>query len=146
MKYYGSRVTAPSVMVVDDDECYRETMIFMVRTLGYRTISAQDGVEGMARYIMRRPDLIITDIVMPGRDGLYLIKEIRRHDLITPIIAMSAEIGFVIDGKLRTAEALGATALLSKPTPFDELKGVIARLLDNPNYSQAVRAIAGERI
>ncbi len=79
----------PRILVIDDDDGVREVIRLMLETGGYEVDDAPDGFEGVRRFREHRPDLVITDIVMAGMDGVETIMELR---LIAPdvkIIAIS---------------------------------------------------------
>ena len=100
-----------------------------LRRSGFGVNWAPDGVEGMECYRQLLPDLVITDIVMPRRDGIGLIAELRRIDPATPIIALS---GGSILGRLQLLEhavRVGATATMSKPVALADLIAAVRRCL-----------------
>jgi CheY-like chemotaxis protein len=109
-----------TVLVVDDDESIRR----MVRdALGKRynwvVLEAEDGVDGIARFMLHRPDIVITDISMPNKDGFEMIDVLRKDDLLrgVRVILMSG----VFNVEAISARDSLATALLSKPFTLQAL-------------------------
>jgi CheY-like chemotaxis protein len=100
----------PTVLIVDDDKSIREMLDTCLRNTGYEVVTASDGKEAVSVSRETNPDLVITDIFMPGMDGLELIRYLRTNSPATRIIAIS-EMG----DYLKTAQLLGAHAVLRKP-------------------------------
>lgn len=109
------------ILVIDDDAAVRETVSLILAADGYDVVSAADGDCGMAVYRRERPDLVITDIIMPEQEGIQTIGEIRSAQPNAKIIAMSGSgrIGRV--DFLEMAELLGASETIAKPFDPDEL-------------------------
>jgi two-component system KDP operon response regulator KdpE len=107
----------PLVLVVDDDPSIRQSLTREMALAGYEAIAAADGVEGEALFEERRPDLVITDLAMPRRDGLALLAAIRRIDS-TPVLVLSVR-GEEED-KVRALD-LGADDYVTKPFSLREL-------------------------
>jgi len=77
------------ILVVDDDASIRSLLRGMLERQGYEVVEAEDGCEGLQCYWTALPDLVITDLQMPGMDGLELIMEVRRACPTAKIIAIS---------------------------------------------------------
>ena len=109
-----------TILVVDDEADITEALQLYLELDGYETIPAYDGTEALSKAVEARPDLILTDITMPGLDGAELIERIRATPALrdTPIIAMS--------GKRRPALAI---PFFRKPFDPADLVAEIARLL-----------------
>lgn len=110
------------ILLVDDDPLLRETVAAALKTAGHEVMEARDGVKALQQFSRRRPDLIITDIFMPERDGLETIIAVRKLQPAIPVIAMS---GHSDDSSLylHVAHKLGAQHILAKPFTLDELLG-----------------------
>lgn len=80
------------VLVVDDNESLACTIQMMLEMKGFDVVSAKDGIEGYSAYLRFEPDLIITDIQMPGKNGLEMMVEIRTHNPMIKTIYMSGDI------------------------------------------------------
>ena len=66
------------ILVIDDDVIVRETIIQILEDRGFQVVSAEDGRRGLAAFRSERPDLVITDIIMPEKEGIQTLTEIRR--------------------------------------------------------------------
>jgi CheY-like chemotaxis protein len=115
------------LLVVDDDPGIRRLMQTMLERVGYEVVCA-DSAEEAARIMADIPfDLVITDVLMPGRDGTLFIADIRRRYLAVRIIAASGG-GMVGPGAyLQAASSLGADAVLPKPFSLRQLQLAIDR-------------------
>ena len=122
-------MTAPTrILIVDDDAFIRRPLEFILRGEGYQPATAGDADEGLRAIEMCRPDLIILDVMMPGKDGLTWCAELKsdpRYARI-PIVLLSAR-GQELDRE--RALALGAADFLTKPYSPHELKLRVRELL-----------------
>ena len=110
------------VLVADDDVDMRETVAGVLAAAGYAVETARDGDEAIARQAERPADILVTDVFMPGRDGLETIQFFRANYPEVPIIAMTG--GSPTGRKdeyLKVAEVAGANATLRKPFPAQVL-------------------------
>ena len=99
----------------------------MLIASGYDVIEAADGKEGLRVYQSGKVDLVITDIMMPEKDGMETISEMRWIDPKVRIIAISGNDRTGEQTYLGMAETLGADGVLAKPF---ELKGLLAKISD----------------
>jgi CheY-like chemotaxis protein len=81
----------PRILVVDDDAAIRELLRFVLEE-GYEVIEAADGAEGLQRYQAAPTDLVITDLQMPGMDGLELMMALRRMVPTPALMAISGDL------------------------------------------------------
>lgn len=126
----SSSEAAPLVLVVDDSSTMRMSVEMALRLSGCRVETASDGAEALARLDAGlQPDLLLTDIVMPGMDGLTLIAEARRRLRFTPIVALTTQSQQHLREQGRAA---GASAWLLKPNGGRELVDIVARFLGRP--------------
>ena len=65
------------VLVIDDDSLVRDTIVRILERKGYQVLVASDGVRGLRMFCSEQPDLVITDIIMPEKEGIETIREIR---------------------------------------------------------------------
>ncbi len=110
-----------SILVVEDDPNMRSMMGLLLQSAGHAVVESEDGVAASAILKRERIDLVITDVVMPKKDGLEFIREVRQQWPKVPIVAVSGG-GDHLDGTycLKVARSLGAAATLEKP--FDDGK------------------------
>ena len=119
----------PTVLVIDDNDELRETLALLLEDEGYIAIAAGDGRAGILAFEQARPDLVVTDVIMPDCDGIEAIRRIRAIDPHTRVIAISGGSMFGNDCQLRKAKDIGAMAVLQKPFDVDELMREIGRCL-----------------
>jgi PAS domain S-box-containing protein len=119
-------VVASRILLVDDDDQLRATLRQALTKAGHSVTEAADGMGGM-RPLSKEPiDLVITDIVMPEREGLELIQQIRATRSDLPIIAISG----AFEGQfLQLAQAFGATAVLQKPLRPERLLSTMQTIM-----------------
>ena len=110
-------MTEPVVLIVDDDPGIRESLSRELRAAGYDAITAADGRAGLAAFRVNLPELLLTDLAMPGADGFQLISAVRRFSR-TPIVVLSVR-GADVD-KIRALD-LGADDFVTKPFSVPEL-------------------------
>jgi CheY-like chemotaxis protein len=117
------------VLVIDDDALVRNTISRMLRCWGYEVVIAEDGNRGVELFQTAEPALVITDIIMPDKDGIETIREIRAAQPDARIIAMSGggRIGNL--DFLSFAAKLGATEIISKPFDPATLRDCVTRCL-----------------
>jgi two-component system, response regulator, stage 0 sporulation protein F len=121
-----------SILIVDDEpdvaDLFRQRFRREVRQGRYVLHFATSGEEGLRRVAEIGPELIVilSDINMPGMDGLALLREIKRQRPELPVVMVTA---YGDDERMRVAEQLGAAAFLPKPVDFDRLKERLAALV-----------------
>jgi len=130
----------PTILVVEDDEVVIGTLNLLLEDEGYRLVVARNGTDGRAAYAQSRPDLVITDIIMPNETGIALTASIRRADPAARIIAMSGSGCIGNNNFLEMAKELGANAAIAKPFDPEELLGVVRSLLSPPIAAVALAA------
>lgn len=113
------------ILIIDDDDVFRDVLASALEHSGHVVRQAANGVEGLQLFHQQPAELVITDIVMPEKEGLDTIRDLRREFPRARIIAMSG--GLAHDPKLylHMAEKFGAQAVLAKPFPLAELKKVV---------------------
>jgi CheY-like chemotaxis protein len=120
-------VSMPSILVADDDGAIREVVCRSLERAGYTVHAVEDGAEAIAALRDGVFDLVITDVLMPERDGLETIMYLRREAPQTKIIAIS---GSENDLFLSNAEGLGATHTLPKPFRPSDLLALVTKVLE----------------
>lgn len=117
-----------SILLIDDEFLVREMMRITLTDAGHAVSTAENGMDGLRQVEALRPDLIITDIVMPEQEGIETIRAIRGKDKTTPIIAISGGNSGKADF-LRAAAAFGATKVLRKPFGSSALLSAVKECL-----------------
>ena len=117
-----------SVLVVDDDQPFREAICRVLRGAGYAAEAAADGAMAIKMVRARAPDVLITDIIMPDGDGIGLINATRQDYPQVRILAISGRLYLGALDLLNLATTLGADAALAKPLRTEELLDRVAEL------------------
>ena len=100
------------LLVIDDDTIVRQSVVAYLEDSGFEVLEASQGHSGLELFTEHRPDLIVTDLRMPGMDGLRLLAEVHRIDPEAPVIVIS---GAGVMGDVVEALRLGAADYLIKP-------------------------------
>jgi CheY-like chemotaxis protein len=124
--YKGER---RKVLVVDDQEDNRDVIYGLLLPLGFELVSAQDGIEGIHLAEKEKPDLIITDLVMPNMDGFEMVRRLRQEPDFhhTRIIASSAS---VFQSDQDRCMQIGCDAFVAKPVQTEDLFNKIKQVLN----------------
>jgi CheY-like chemotaxis protein len=123
----------PRILVIEDDLAFREPLVKMLTNDGHFVTVAGDGVEALKLLETLRPDLIITDVLMPKMDGIEVIMELSRSGSPVPMIAMSGgRRSVTADFNLGSAEIMGARVMLAKPFSREDLRRAIQQALALP--------------
>jgi DNA-binding NtrC family response regulator len=120
------------IMIVEDDEAVRELLREILKRAGHEVVAAGNGKEAIALY-QDNPDtadLVITNILMPEKEGLEMIQEMRRDDPGIKIIAISGGGQIGPADYLEIARRFGATRTFSKPFDRKELLAAVEELLE----------------
>ncbi len=112
-----------NVLVVDDQPEIRNLMVEILKKRGYQVSTASDGHDALTQFALARPDLVITDLTMPGLNGYQLCRIIRRISSV-PVLVMSAQMGTE-----DMAYRMGADAFIPKPFDLEDLWAEIEELL-----------------
>lgn len=114
------------MLIVDDDLDVRALLRATLEKSGYRVLEAADGQQALEQMNAHSVQLVITDLVMPGMEGIETIRAIRRDYPGVKIVAMSGSFGDVL---LRAAGKLGADRVLRKPFSGEEVIELARTLL-----------------
>jgi DNA-binding response OmpR family regulator len=119
----------PKILIIDDDEKMLHVVRLALVGAGYDVRTARNGREGERLLAEFAADLILTDLVMPDKEGIEFIIDRRRVDPQQRIIAMSGAGGAYAQDYLCYARALGADATLAKPFRLERLLQVVEQVL-----------------
>jgi DNA-binding response OmpR family regulator len=129
-----------TILVIEDDDDLRDTIGVLVEREGFHAILASDGQKGLDQAILAKPGLIITDLRLPGLNGVEVCKQLRSSGILTPIIVLSA-VGEEID-KVLLLE-IGADDYVVKPFGTRELLARIRAVLRRqPGTQQKILAFS----
>lgn len=122
-----------NILVIDDEQLIRLQIRSALELEGYTVHEAANGNEGLARIAEVTPDVVITDILMPDKEGIETILELRRTHPKIRIIAISGGGRTGNKDFLRTAKHLGADRTLAKPFGLAELLRLVNEVLAEAN-------------
>lgn len=110
----------PTVLVVEDDVIVRQAVTLLLEDEGFDVVTATNGVDGLRKFHKIKPEIVLTDIIMPEKEGISLIADLRRGSRDVKIIAMSGGGRIGNMDFVTLATSLGANAGLRKP--FDDIE------------------------
>jgi len=119
----------PSILLIEDDELFRVALADALTERGYNVTQAGDGAQGVKLFRAAPADLVITDIVMPNKEGLETIEALHRDYPKLGIIAMSGGLAQDAPLYLNIAGVLGANRMLQKPFDLPTLLTAIEEVL-----------------
>jgi two-component system C4-dicarboxylate transport response regulator DctD len=117
--------STPKCLVVDDSESMQRVLSMFMEHLGFDPLTANDGDEGIALVREHHPDLVVSDIHMPNRNGLLLLQDIKSLNPELPVILITGYIHYKSDVN---AVSIQPDAFMEKPFTLDELKATIDTL------------------
>ena len=117
-----------SILAVDDSASMRQMVCFTLKGAGFDVTEAVDGVDALNKAKAGKFDCIVTDVNMPNKDGITLIKELRAlpNYKFTPMLMLTTESGM---DKKQQGKAAGATGWIVKPFNPDQLLKTIKKVL-----------------
>ena len=113
-------------LIIEDDRAIADFVARGLREAGFAVDVAADGEEGLAAALQQNPDVAIVDLMLPRRDGLSVIDELRRRGRSTPVLILSARRS--VDDRVRGLQA-GGDDYLTKPFAFAELLARVQALV-----------------
>lgn len=129
------------VLVVDDDKSLVELISANLEAAGFEVVKAYDGEEAVNKALSERPDLVVLDVIMPGKDGWEVLEELksRPETREVPVVLLT-----VLSGREHIIKGWGKGADFYLPKPFDpeDLVEVVGRLLK----AQQARREVGEGV
>ncbi|MGE5409319.1 MAG: sigma-54-dependent transcriptional regulator [Clostridiales bacterium] len=121
------------ILIIDDDESIRKTITNYLKRQGYEVLSAPDGIKGFETAEKEQIDLVISDIRMPGLNGLEVLEKVKAMDSHIQVILITAH-----DDMQSTVMAMqkGAYDYIEKPLEIERLKVAVKRALENKQLSE----------
>ena len=119
----------PRILIIDDDDALRQFLCEALQDHGYSVEEKSNGALGLKAYRMQPADVVLTDIVMPTKEGLETIQEFRRSFPDVKIIAMSGGLTTSKLDPLPIAKQFGASYILKKPFSIEELLDAIRQTI-----------------
>ena len=117
------------ILVVDDDSDSRYMLRFLLEKEQHQVFEATDGKQGLKIFSEIKPDIVITDIVMPEKDGISLIKELREINHTLPVIAITSDIHGRANEFFKLSKQVGATTVIEKPVSQERLATALFELI-----------------
>jgi DNA-binding response OmpR family regulator len=122
------------ILVIDDEEAIRSLVNRGLSNAGHEVVEASDGVEGTRLFEESHFDLVITDLIMPEKEGIETILDLRERYPEVKILVISGGLSFggrAVDreGPLTDAKALGADACMAKPFGMQALVEMVGELV-----------------
>ncbi|HXR87742.1 MAG TPA: response regulator [Stellaceae bacterium] len=117
------------ILIIEDNQIVRNTVMRILQSAGYTVVTANDGVQGFDMFRKERPDLVVSDIIMPQQEGIATIRQILTERPGTKIIAISGGGRIGNTDFLQIARKMGAVDALQKPFDPDDLLGRINNCL-----------------
>ena len=121
------------ILLIDDDDAVREALRMTLTHLGHEVTTARNGEEGLDLFTKTKPDLLITDIVMPVKEGIEVLLELRSRKAPVKIIAISGGGRMNAKQYLAMAKLLGVAQVLEKPFTREALMQALTTSLESPN-------------
>lgn len=109
------------ILIVDDEPLVRKSLSRACASKGHQVLEAQDGHEGLQKWITEKPEIVFLDVLMPGLSGPQVLKEIGAQKT-GKVILMSAYSG---EHNIQTAHQIGADLFIAKP--FDDIFEIVKR-------------------
>jgi len=126
-----------SVVVIDDDRELCVGLDHFLRAQGYRVRAAHSGEDGLALCEQEMPSIVLLDMNLPGIDGLETLRRIKEMDRACQVVVITA---YESGRSAMAAAKLGAEDYVTKPLPMDELRTLLARLVEAPVGVEPARA------
>ena len=128
-EHAAPRKTSPVILLIDDEKPFRDVLRQVLSKAGYDVVEAANGAEGIKRFYENPTDMIITDIIMPEKEGIETIIELKKAHPEVKLIAMSGGGWYGTDIDFDMAKKLGARTF-NKPFALQELLDAVAELLN----------------
>lgn len=129
--------TKPRILIVEDEAAIREGLTDVLVYHGYRVDAVADGNEGLTKALSGKYDLILLDVMLPGRDGFSICEEIRKVDRDQPIIMLTAKTS---DEDIVNGLSLGADDYVAKPFAIAQLVLRVKAVLRRSRVGQELAA------
>ena len=123
----------PKVLVIEDEPNIRTLTDLLLKRLGYEVLLSDNGWKGLELYRREHPDVIVLDLIMPGMDGIEVLRQIRSVDLHQRVIVVTADSRPKRECEVR---ALGVSEFLVKGSSVHSLGDTLKRLLKTPHPSE----------
>jgi DNA-binding NtrC family response regulator len=124
------------LLVIDDEEDLRDMIAFVLRRDGFEVVPVDGGAAALNRLQVRAFDLAITDLKMPGMNGMEVLTELKKIDAAMEVIVIT---GYASEQTAAECTARGAYGYLRKPFDISELRSLVERALERRRAGGVVR-------
>jgi CheY-like chemotaxis protein len=129
------------ILLIEDDEHVRAVMCEMLERLGHSVRTAENGEEGLEVFESQPCDFVVTDLLMPRKEGLETIQDLRALAPTVRILAISGGgVALTATGCLELARGLGADMVLEKPFSMKQLDDALSELIGEDEVAHARRS------
>ena len=125
----NSQPSRSTILIADDDPTVRTIAAELLLAEGHQVLFAEDGDEALQIIASQPVDLVVLDMLMPNKDGLETILELRRRQSEVRILAISSGGSMDIDSLLKPALAFGADRVMPKPLRISIFASTVAEML-----------------
>jgi CheY-like chemotaxis protein len=125
---YDFSSNVAKIIVIDDDEVLRAYAAECLRAAGHEVLTAEDGERGVALAAAERPDVVVTDVMMPGMFGFAVVHLLRANRDLAKTRIIISSLNFHADAE--AVQSSGADRFLPKPYAPEALTGMVAELLE----------------
>jgi len=115
------------ILLVDDEQDFRETMGAIIEGWGYDVIDISSGKEAIDAVMGKNPDIVILDYMMPDMDGIATLREIREIDDKIPVIMFTAHPDIKV---IKGTEKLGVSAFIPKLSTFSDVQSSLKAVIE----------------
>lgn len=119
-----------TILVIDDEEEIRNVLQTILEEAGHEVSLAVNGEEGLSLFREEQTEIVITDLIMPGKEGIETIRDLRQQFPQVKIIAISGRGGNYTNANLDRAVMIGADRSVAKPFGIDEILQVVSELVE----------------
>lgn len=125
---------ADTILIVEKDSTQRKYLSSFLQTAGYNVRSVENAADALAFIRQYRPALVLTDLRLPGMDGLALARAVKADERLAPI-PIVAVTTVTLPGDVEHAAAAGCDGYIPRPIDFSLLEGYLERYLEKPDPS-----------
>lgn len=118
-----------TVLIIDDEETIREMTALMLERAGYNALGAASAEEGLSLMAANKVELVLIDVVLPGKNGLELAIDLNQKWPATPIILMSGRVSTAADSIKNFTGHFGIKGSIAKPFTFEQLVRLVTDTL-----------------
>ncbi|MBI2264888.1 MAG: response regulator [Armatimonadetes bacterium] len=112
------------ILLAEDSVLSRERETRILQSLGHNVIPAKDGEEAIRRFETEKPNAVITDLEMPGMNGLEVIRSVRQHSSSVPVLVCTSSSNARL---ILNALSAGANEVIPKPMDFERVQKILAK-------------------